>query len=129
MASCPFCECIASGERVLAATHSAVAFADAFPVSPGHTLVVPRRHIARLEQLDSAEWVALFELVQETAREIDAQADVDGINVGVNSGAAAGQTVDHAHVHVIPRRAGDVADPRGGIRNLIPQRADYWSRV
>lgn len=99
---------------VLASTGAAVGFADPFPVSSGYTLIVPRRHVARLEQLESNEWLSVFELVHEIIATISAEADVDGVNVGVNSGPAAGQTVDHAHVHVIPRRIGDVADPRAG---------------
>jgi diadenosine tetraphosphate (Ap4A) HIT family hydrolase len=127
MSGCPFCERIASGTDVLASADAAVAFADAFPVSSGHTLVVPRRHVARLEHLEPDEWRSVFEVVHEITGNISAEADVDGVNVGVNSGQAAGQTVDHAHVHVIPRRTGDVADPRGGVRHLIPDRADYWT--
>jgi diadenosine tetraphosphate (Ap4A) HIT family hydrolase len=90
-------------------------------------LVVPRRHVRRLEELSSQEWTELFELVRFICREVAAEPGVEGYNLGVNNGRAAGQTVDHAHVHVIPRRSGDVPDPRGGIRTVIPSRADYWS--
>jgi diadenosine tetraphosphate (Ap4A) HIT family hydrolase len=123
---CLFCERIAaapgSGDSV------AFAFPDRFPVSDGHMLVVPRRHIERLETLPAVEWTGLFALVHQICQEVAAQPGVDGVNVGVNSGEAAGQTVAHAHVHVIPRRLGDVADPRGGVRHLIPGKAEYWSR-
>jgi diadenosine tetraphosphate (Ap4A) HIT family hydrolase len=102
-----------------------VAFPDGFPVSDGHLLVVPRRHVDRLEELDHAEWSGLFGLVHELAIEIRRDPSVDGLNIGVNSGAAAGQTVEHAHVHLIPRRWGDVEDPRGGVRWVIADRADY----
>lgn len=127
MSVCPFCERVASGSDWLASAEVAVAFADAFPVSAGHVLVVPRRHVGRLEQLELVEWRDVFELVRQIAATISADAGVDGVNIGVNSGTAAGQTVDHAHVHVIPRRTGDVADPRGGVRHVIPENADYWS--
>ncbi len=97
-------------------------------MSEGHTLVVPKRHVARAEQLERAEWAGLFDLVREVSRELSSLPGVEGVNVGVNSGEAAGQTVGHAHVHVIPRRPGDVEDPRGGIRWVIPNKADYWTR-
>lgn len=112
---------------MLHARETAVAFKDAYPVSDGHVLVVPRRHLARVEDLEADEWTELFELVREVCRELCERDGVDGLNVGVNSGVAAGQTVDDAHVHVIPRRLGDVLDPRGGVRHVIPERADYWS--
>lgn len=91
-------------------------------------LIVPRRHISRLEDLELSEWLDLFALVKDVAGGLAVQPDIDGVNVGFNSGAAAGQTVEHAHVHAIPRRAGDVPDPRGGVRHVIPNRAAYWSR-
>jgi diadenosine tetraphosphate (Ap4A) HIT family hydrolase len=126
MSECPFCERISSGDDVYATTEFAAAFPDGFPVSDGHTLVVPKRHVSRAEQLERAEWAGLFDLVREVSRELSSLPGVEGVNVGVNSGEAAGQTVGHAHVHVIPRRPGDVEDPRGGIRWVIPQHAAYW---
>ena len=128
MRECPFCKRIEAGDGLAATSEAAASFADRHPVAAGHVLVVPRRHLARLEDLDSTEWLDLFELVQQVLRDLAAEADVDGVNLGVNSGAVAGQTVEHAHVHLIPRRAGDVADPRGGVRHVIPERANYWSR-
>jgi len=104
-------------------------FADAFPSAEGHRLVVPVRHVARVEELTQDEWRGLFDLVREVAREVAGTPGVDGLNIGVNSGEAAGQTVGHAHVHVIPRRAGDVADPRGGVRWVLPDTADYWTEA
>ena len=121
--ACPFCEHVRSANQATAA----IALDDQYPVSEGHRLVVPRRHVERLEELDPDEWHAVFALVREEARRLAGVSDVEGVNVGVNSGAAAGQTVGHAHVHVIPRRVGDVADPKGGVRWVIPGRADYWS--
>jgi diadenosine tetraphosphate (Ap4A) HIT family hydrolase len=128
VSECPFCARVAAGADVIHARAMAVAFLDSFPVSEGHVLVVPRRHLARAEDLDVNEWAELFALVREICLELSTQEGVDGINLGVNSGVAAGQTVDHAHVHVIPRRLGDVPDPRGGVRHVIPDRADYWAR-
>ena len=119
---CPFCRLAGS-----AGEHAAFAFDDGFPVADGHRLVVPRRHVARVEDLEREEWTALFDLVRREARTTGRLPGVDGVTIGVNSGTAAGQTVDHAHVHVIPRRAGDVDDPRGGVRWVLPERADYWT--
>ena len=120
---CPFCARIGP-----AAEHGgAVAFDDAYPVVPGHRLVVPVRHVARIEDLTDTEWDAVFSLVRDELRRAREAGGAPAVNVGVNSGAAAGQTVDHAHVHVIPRTEGDVADPRGGVRWVVPRAADYWS--
>ena len=127
MTKCPFCDRVAAGDEIIHAGASAVVFADAYPVSEGHVLVVPRRHLSRVEDLEADEWTELFGLVREVFRELSERDGVDGVNVGVNSGVAAGQTVDHAHVHVIPRRLGDVPDPRGGVRHVIPGKADYWT--
>ena len=124
---CPFCERVESGEGIGASTELSVSFPDGFPVSEGHTLVIPRRHVARPEELSEEEWADLFELVRQVTAEAAALPGVEGVNVGFNSGEAAGQTVFHAHVHVIPRRTGDVEDPRGGVRGVITAEADYWS--
>lgn len=124
---CPFCEKVGSWEGIGVSTECSVSFPDGFPVSEGHTLVIPRRHVARAEELSEEEWADLFELVRQVTVEAAALPGVEGVNVGFNSGEAAGQTVLHAHVHVIPRRPGDVEDPRGGVRGVIPAEADYWS--
>jgi diadenosine tetraphosphate (Ap4A) HIT family hydrolase len=122
---CAFCNRIASGELV-AENDLAVAFLDAFPVNPGHCLVVPRRHEADFLALTSDEHVAAWVLVASVRTRIEATLRPDGYNVGINVGEAAGQTVAHAHLHVIPRYLGDVPDPRGGIRWVVPARAPYW---
>ena len=126
-AKCPLCDRVGAGDEIIHACASAVAFADAYPVSDGHILVVPRCHLSRIEDLEADEWTELFGLVRDVCRKLSERDGVDGVNVGVNSGVAAGQTVDHAHVHVIPRRLGDVPDPRGGVRHVIPGKADYWN--
>lgn len=127
VSSCPFCDRVDFAAGFVADNETAVAFPDGFPVSKGHILIVPRGHVGRVEELDSRKWRELFELVHQVASEVSAIPGVDGVNVGVNSGEAAGQTIDHAHVHVIPRRAGDVPDPRGGVRWVLPEKADYWT--
>jgi diadenosine tetraphosphate (Ap4A) HIT family hydrolase len=106
---------------------NALAFAirDRYPVSPGHTLVIPRRQVATWFEATPEEQHALFALVDEVKRGLDAELRPDGYNVGFNVGEAAGQTVFHLHVHVIPRFQGDVADPRGGVRHVIPGKGNY----
>lgn len=112
--------------RWVAANGLAFAFRDNFPVAPGHTLVVTRRVIADWFAATVDEQRAILELIDEVKRQLDAELHPDGYNVGFNAGVAAGQTVMHLHVHVIPRYAGDLDDPRGGIRWVIPAKAKYW---
>jgi len=92
-------------------------------VSIGHVLVVPKRHEASLLSLSDDEQMAMLQLAGRVCREA---VDIDGFTIGANVGEAAGQTVPHAHLHIIPRYKGDVADPRGGIRWVLPHRASYW---
>lgn len=101
---------------------------DGFPVSPGHALLVPRRHVSTWFDATEDEQQELTSAIGTTREAILAQYQPDGFNVGMNLGAAAGQTVGHLHVHVIPRYAGDVGDPRGGVRWVVPERADYWTK-
>ena len=122
---CPFCQRLASGD-VTEANAQAVAFTDAYPVAAGHTLVVPRRHVASVFDLAAEEYAALWALVAVVRARLATGPGALDFTLGVNDGAAAGQTVGHAHVHVIPRRAGDVRDPRGGVRWVLPERAGYW---
>jgi superfamily II DNA or RNA helicase/diadenosine tetraphosphate (Ap4A) HIT family hydrolase/HKD family nuclease len=109
----------------LAANDSAFAIADQFPVSPGHALVIPRRVIATWWEATAAERADVLALVDEVKDRLDTELGPDGYNVGFNSGAAAGQTIGHLHIHVIPRYRDDVPDPRGGIRHVIPGRGNY----
>ncbi len=120
--TCPFCNLAAppTAEN----TH-AVAFRDAYPVSEGHTLVIPRRHVPGWFDATRAEQLAMLDLVERVKDELDASHAPDGYNIGINAGEAAGQTVMHLHVHVIPRYRGDVDDPAGGVRFVIPERGDY----
>ena len=109
------------------ANEHAIAFPDGFPVGEGHTLVVPRRHVSSLWNLSPSQLHDIWNLVSQVRALLTSRHAPDGFNIGVNDGAAAGQTVDHAHVHIIPRFSGDVPDPRGGIRLVLPDRARYWS--
>jgi diadenosine tetraphosphate (Ap4A) HIT family hydrolase len=109
----------------VASNRLAFAIRDAYPVSRGHTLVVPFRLIATWFDASKEEKAAIIELIDSVRAQLDAEFHPDGYNVGFNVGEAAGQTVMHLHVHVIPRYRGDVADPRGGVRHVIPGKGNY----
>jgi diadenosine tetraphosphate (Ap4A) HIT family hydrolase len=123
--TCPFCKLIVEGTWLCETTH-AVAIPDAFPLTAGHSLVLPCRHEPDFFALDAGEREAVFALAWELKRILVERHHPDGFNLGVNVGAAAGQTVGHAHLHVIPRYRGDVREPRGGIRWIVPDKARYW---
>jgi len=122
--TCPFCTLAPA--RILVATDLGVVFRDGFPVSPGHTLIIPRRHVGSFFDLTSEERDAIVVLLHTAKEGVDAEFKPDGYNIGINDGPAAGQTVPHLHVHLIPRYSGDRSDPRGGIRWVLPERAKYW---
>jgi diadenosine tetraphosphate (Ap4A) HIT family hydrolase len=121
---CPFCEI--PKNSVVGELGLAYAMRDAFPVTPLHTLVIPRRHVSGYFELGRAELNACHRLLEQEKVAIErTDGSVDGFNVGVNEGEAAGQTVFHCHIHLIPRRRGDVANPTGGVRNVIPGKGSY----
>jgi len=121
---CAFCEM--PKDHVLAEAELAYAVRDAFPVTPLHTLVIPKRHVRGYFELGRAELNACHRLLDQEKGAIKrADASVEGFNVGVNDGEVAGQTVFHCHIHLIPRRTGDVVDPTGGVRNVIPSKGAY----
>ena len=121
---CPFCEL--SSERIVQESNGGVAIRDKFPIANGHTLVIPRQHVASIYELPEGHQNSLWKLVTLVRSFLIAEFQPAGFNIGVNDGAAAGQTVLHAHIHVIPRYAGDVEDPRGGIRWVVRHSAVYW---
>ncbi|MDI3282135.1 DEAD/DEAH box helicase family protein [Polyangium sp. 15x6] len=123
MSSSPFLRIPSSSW--LASNPLAFAVPDLYPVSRGHTLVIPRRLIATWFEATAEERVAIFDLVDDVKRKLDAELHPDGYNIGINAGEAAGQTVMHLHVHVIPRYRGDIDDPRGGVRHVIPGKGNY----
>jgi diadenosine tetraphosphate (Ap4A) HIT family hydrolase len=123
MDSCPFCS--VGPDRVVLANETAIAFPDRYPLSESHTLVTPRQHVATIYELSGEEQGQLWSLVAEVRKKLIEKFQPDGFNIGFNDGLAAGQTVVHAHVHVVPRRSGDVADPRGGIRWVVADQARY----
>jgi diadenosine tetraphosphate (Ap4A) HIT family hydrolase len=99
---------------------------DSYPVSPGHALIVPKPHVSDWFAAPAELQAELSGLIETAKTEIEKQHQPDGYNVGFNAGTAAGQTVDHLHIHIIPRYAGDLEDPRGGVRSVIPDKAVYW---
>ena len=105
----------------------AIAVRDRYPVSPGHTLVVPRRLVPTIFECTAEEMAAIWRLLAECKAAIDAEFRPDGYNIGINCGVDAGQTIFHAHVHLIPRYRGDHPNPRGGVRHIIPGKGDYPS--
>jgi len=98
---------------------------DSYPASPGHTLVIPRRHVASFFELTAEEVAACMQLIKEEKKLLDDEFKPDGYNIGVNVGQAGGQSIFHVHIHVIPRYKGDVENPQGGVRHVIPKRGHY----
>ena len=124
--ACPFCTLPA--DRIVASNELAVVIRDGFPISPGHTLIIPKRHFGSFFEATADERNSMLALLDQARREIATELSPDGFNIGINDGAAAGQTVPHLHLHLIPRYEGDSRDPRGGVRWLMPEKADYWSK-
>jgi diadenosine tetraphosphate (Ap4A) HIT family hydrolase len=123
--ACPFCK-LPNNKKQDSNAHG-WAVRDMFPVSPGHTLVVPHRHVASFFDLTTPERDGLMALVERAKAVLDEELHPDGYNIGINDGAVAGQTVPHVHIHLIPRFSGDVPDPRGGVRWVLPDKAKYWA--
>lgn len=111
--------------RWISQNEYAFAVRDGFPVAPGHTLVLPRRMVSSLFELTQEEILACWHLLQEERIKLIQETGCQDFNVGVNVGEAAGQTIAHAHIHLIPRKMGDHPHPRGGVRGVIPGKADY----
>jgi diadenosine tetraphosphate (Ap4A) HIT family hydrolase len=122
---CAFCTLPES--RLIDSSGLALVIRDGFPISRGHTLIIPRRHTGSFFNLAADERNDLFALLDRAKVVLDAEFSPDGYNLGINDGAAAGQTVPHLHMHLIPRYNGDCPDPRGGVRWIVPDKADYWS--
>lgn len=121
---CPFC--LTEDPRIILSNSHAIAMYDKFPISPGHTLIIPRRHIASFFEASSEEHLALTELLNNMQHVVQTEHKPDGFNIGINIGEAAGQTIMHLHIHLIPRYVGDRPDPRGGVRWVFPDKAAYW---
>lgn len=121
---CPFCTL--PDTRIVDRAGLAVSVRDAYPVSPGHTLIIPLRHVGSFFQLGADERQAMLALLDRAKADLDREYEPAGYNIGINDGPAAGQTVRHVHMHLIPRYRGDTPDPRGGVRWVIPGKARYW---
>ena len=121
---CPFCT--PDPDQVFLQTDLILGLWDKYPVSPGHALLIPRRHVADWFEATPKEQQALTEALSTARTAIQEKYQPDGFNIGINAGEAAGQTIFHLHIHLIPRYKGDEADPRGGIRKLFPGKAKYW---
>jgi len=124
MTTCPFCTI--APEKIVAQNTHTFTVRDTLPVSPGHTLIVPKRHIAGIFEAEQDEVAALWEAVQQARAQLLKEFFPDGFNIGINDGLASGQTILHLHIHIIPRYKGDMPDPRGGIRWIFPDKAVYW---
>ena len=120
--------CAIPREQILIDGPIAVAARDSYPVSKGHTLIIPRRHVASFFETTEEERRAMLTLLDEVKAMLDRERKPDGYNIGINNGAAAGQTVMHLHMHLIPRYKGDRTDPRGGVRWIFPEKAAYWKK-
>jgi diadenosine tetraphosphate (Ap4A) HIT family hydrolase len=120
--ACLFCK---PQREILVANEHAIAVFDTYPVSPGHSLILPRRHAVTVWDLTDEEYLACYALVRELKPVLEAKFSPDGFNVGVNCGEAAGQSVWHAHIHVIPRFKGDTPNPKGGVRHVIALKGSY----
>ena len=121
---CPFCTL--PPERIIEQTPLALVIRDGFPVSPGHTLILPRRHVGSFFETTAEERTDLLQLLDRAQMQLAAQLRPAGFNIGINDGPVAGQTVLHLHIHLIPRFVGDHPDPRGGVRWVLPEKARYW---
>lgn len=123
---CPFCTLPAG--RVVEENEFALLIRDGYPVSPGHSLIIPKRHVGSFFEATASERTSLLALLDKAKDLVEQDYTPAGYNIGINDGAAAGQTVPHLHIHLIPRYTGDQDDPRGGVRWLIPDKADYWTQ-
>ncbi|MDD4230911.1 MAG: HIT family protein [Dehalococcoidales bacterium] len=122
---CIFCNVVGKRE-ILAENDYCLAFLDAFPVTEGHTLIIPKRHVADYFELNKQETAAINDLLHQRRKTLlDQDTSIKGFNVGVNVGHYAGQSIMHCHVHLIPRREGDNPAPKGGVRGVIPARQSY----
>lgn len=114
-----------SPHKIIAQNNTFFAIYDEFPVSRGHALLIPKRHVESFFDITKEELDDLFELIKKVKEIVDKEFNPDGYNIGVNEGRAAGKTIDHLHIHLIPRYEGDVENPVGGVRNVIPGKSDY----
>mgnify|MGYP004468513009 FL=1 len=125
MKDCVFCQNFMPNKKPLLQNKLAIAYFDEFPVSKGHILIISKRHATTFFDLTIEEQISLITLLNECKEYIDKKYNPDGYNVGLNCGEFAGQSVMHVHMHLIPRYKGDVSNPRGGVRGIIPNKKNY----
>ena len=126
--NCFFCRMLSNDTRNEIILHNdlAVMIRDTSPVSDGHSLIIPRRHVSSFFDTSAEERLALMALLDQTRKDLDHELNPDDYNIGINDGPLAGQSIPHLHIHLIPRYKGDKEDPRGGVRWLLPEKAKYW---
>lgn len=126
---CPFCSLIEADDksRIVNESSHAITIRDGYPITNGHSLIIPKRHTPSFFDTTQVERQQLLVLIDKAKALIDSEFSPDAYNIGINDGSVAGQTVNHLHIHLIPRYQEDVIDPRGGVRWVIPDKADYWS--
>ena len=126
--NCFFCRMLINDTKkeILLQNDLAVMIRDTQPVSKGHSLIIPRRHVSSFFDTSPEERTALMALLDQTKKDLDREFSPDDYNVGINDGPLAGQSIAHLHIHLIPRYKGDKDDPRGGVRWILPEQAKYW---
>lgn len=122
--SCVFCELVEGQQdiEIVLETDNFLCFYDQYPVNKGHTLVIPKTHVRHLENIDD---MRIFEVLQQALEIVNERHNPDATNIGLNNGEAAGQTIPHLHWHIIPRYEGDMDNPEGGVRGVIPEERTY----
>jgi len=120
--SCPFCS---KNLKIEKENKLAFAIYDKYPVNEGHLLIIPKRHVSNYFDTTNEERVSMNKLLDECKEMLDQTFSPDGFNIGINCGETAGQTIFHVHMHLIPRYKGDMEDPRGGVRGVIPEKQHY----
>ncbi len=129
-ATCPFCQILSGNtdKTILFENQTGFVIRDGFPITDGHTLIISKLHIASFFDIILEQRNDLFTLVDQAKADLDTQYQPASYNIGINDGEAAGQTIAHLHIHLIPRYNEPDKDPRGGVRWLVPEKADYWSK-
>lgn len=122
---CVFCHYIEERKNLIFESDLAIAIYDNFPVSKGHTLIIPKRHVQSFFDLTDLEYNEIQKLLLKAKDNLTDRHSPDSYNIGINDGPEAGQTIPHCHVHLIPRYKGDTPNPRGGVRAVIPEKKDY----
>lgn len=124
--SCIFCDDFTTNKKSLFENELTSAYFDEFPVSKGHILIITKRHVPTFFDTTREEQMAMLELLDKCKKYLDNKYNPSGYNIGLNCGSDAGQSVMHVHMHLIPRYSGDVDNPRGGVRGVIPNKKNYW---